>query len=46
MTQILICDDKVIKLEDNPGGSQTWLLDDDDDGNPVWVEIKHKAEEK
>jgi hypothetical protein len=39
MIQILIADDKVIKLDDVTG--VTWLLLEDDDGAPVWIEIRH-----
>jgi len=46
MIQILLFDDKVIKLDDSPGGAQTWLLGEDDDGNPEWIEIKNRTEEK
>lgn len=41
---IIPADDKILRFDDMTG--VTWLLEDDDDGNPVWTEIKKRIEEK
>lgn len=38
------CNDQIIKFDDAKGTS--WLLSDDDDGNPEWVEIKDRTNEE
>lgn len=43
MIQLLIADHDVFKFDDQSG--KTWTLKEDDDENPVWVEIKDAPEE-
>jgi hypothetical protein len=44
MIHIIIADKLVLKVDEET--SKTWLLNDDDEGYPLWVEIKNEEPEE